>query len=139
MKEQPIGEGGYLPQAATKEHDELMIHAGPKRDADRVVLLAHGVAPDTYTATLPESPTLAAAKVPSLRFNYPYRDAGGSHRPGGVLDAATRSRRRARAHCCRRSSSCWECRSMGGRYCSLVVGADEDPVCAISFLLGYSV
>src|SRR5438045_1185527 len=53
------------------------IYAGPKRGADRAVLLAHGAGSDMHAATLARvADALAAAKIPSLRFNYPYRDAG---------------------------------------------------------------
>src|SRR3977135_4718344 len=67
------------------------IYAGPKRGADRAVLLAHGAGSDMHAATLARvADALAAAKVPSLRFNYPYRDAGrkSPDRAAG-LDAAT--------------------------------------------------
>ena len=75
---------------------------------------------------------LADAKVPSLRFNYPYRDAGkkAPDRPA-VLLAATRA---AVDELARRTKLPPERlvlggRSMGGRYCSLVAGADvDDPV-----------
>ena len=50
---------------------------GPKRGADRAVLLAHGAGSDLEGAALRAvADALAAAKVPSLRFNYPYRTAG---------------------------------------------------------------
>ena len=53
------------------------IYGGPKRGADRAVLLAHGAGSDMHAATLATvADALAAAKIPSLRFNYPYRDAG---------------------------------------------------------------
>ena len=84
---------------------------------------------------------LAAAGIPSLRFNYPYRSAGKNapDRPK-VLDAATRE---AAAELARRAKLPPERlvlggRSMGGRYCSMVVGAAEDPVPALGLLLlGY--
>ena len=68
------------------------IYAGPKRGADRAVLLAHGAGTDMHAATLGRvADALAAAKIPSLRFNYPYRDAGRkSPDRAAVLDAATR-------------------------------------------------
>jgi hypothetical protein len=65
---------------------------GPKRGADRAVLLAHGAGSDLHGAALVAvADALAAAKIPSLRFNYPYRSAGRNapDRPK-VLDAATR-------------------------------------------------
>ena len=70
------------------------IYAGPKRGADRAVLLAHGGLRHARGDARAASPTLAAAKIPSLRFNYPYRDAGRkSPDRAAVLDAATRGRR----------------------------------------------
>ncbi len=81
---------------------------------------------------------LAAAKIPSLRFNYPYRSAGkrAPDRPK-VLDAATRE---AAAELARRSKLpparlVLGGRSMGGRYCSMVVGAPDDPVPALGLVM----
>jgi predicted alpha/beta-hydrolase family hydrolase len=118
------------------------ISAGPKRGADRAVLLAHGAGSDMHTATLERvADALAAAKIPSLRFNYPYRDAGRkSPDRAAVLDAATRE---AAAELARVTKLPPERlvlggRSMGGRYCSLVVGDDDDPIPALGLLLlGY--
>src|SRR3954451_25162305 len=67
-------------------------YQGPKRGADRAVLLAHGAGADMNAATLTTvADALAGAKVPSLRFNFPYRAAGrkAPDRPP-VLDAAVR-------------------------------------------------
>jgi predicted alpha/beta-hydrolase family hydrolase len=118
------------------------MYAGPKRGANRAVLLAHGAGSDMHAATLERvADALAAAKIPSLRFNYPYRDAGRkSPDRAAVLDAATRE---AAAELARVTKLAPEQlvlggRSMGGRYCSLVVGDDEDPVPARGLLLlGY--
>ena len=118
------------------------IFAGPKRGADRAVLLAHGAGSDMHAATLERvADALAVAKIPSLRFNYPYRDAGRkSPDRAAVLDAATRE---AAAELARVTKLPPERlvlggRSMGGRYCSLVVGDDDDPVPALGLLLlGY--
>jgi predicted alpha/beta-hydrolase family hydrolase len=115
---------------------------GPKRGADPAVLLAHGAGSDMHAATLAAvADALAGAKIPSLRFNYPYRDAGRkSPDRAAVLDATTRE---AAAELARRTKLPPERlvlggRSMGGRYCSLIVGADEDPVHALGLLLlGY--
>src|SRR5262249_43881388 len=66
---------------------------GPKRGADRAVLLAHGAGADLDAPALRAvADALADAKVPSLRFNYPYRDAGkkAPDRPAALL-AATRA------------------------------------------------
>ena len=112
---------------------------GPKRGADRAVLLAHGAGSDLEGAALRVvADALAAAKVPSLRFNYPYRTAGRNapDRPK-VLDAATRE---AAAELATRAKLPPERlvlggRSMGGRYCSMVVGADDDPVPALGLLM----
>ena len=80
---------------------------------------------------------LAAAKIPSLRFQYPYRSAGkkAPDRPK-VLAAATRE---AAAELARRAELPPERlvlggRSMGGRYCSLVVGDADDPLPALALL-----
>jgi predicted alpha/beta-hydrolase family hydrolase len=118
------------------------IYAGPKRGADRAVLLAHGAGSDMHAATLEHvADALAAAKIPSLRFNYPYRDAGRkSPDRAAVLDAATREAAAELARVTKLSPEQLVLggRSMGGRYCSLVVGADEDPVPARGLLLlGY--
>jgi hypothetical protein len=115
---------------------------GPKRGADRAVLLAHGAGTDMTAASLTAvADALAGAGIPSLRFNYPYRSAGRNapDRPK-VLDVATRE---AAAELSRRAKLPPERlvlggRSMGGRYCSMVVGAVDDPVPALGLLLlGY--
>lgn len=108
-----------------------------KRD-DRAVLLAHGAGSDLHGAALVAvADALAAAGIASLRFNYPYRTAGrrAPDRPK-VLEAATRE---AAAELARRAKLPPERlvlggRSMGGRYCSLVVGAADDPVPALGLL-----
>jgi predicted alpha/beta-hydrolase family hydrolase len=115
---------------------------GPKRGVDRAVLLAHGAGSDMNGAALiAVANALADGGVPSLRFNYPYRSAGkkAPDRPK-VLDGATRE---AAAELARRAKLpparlVLGGRSMGGRYCSLVVGAVDDPVPALGLLLlGY--
>lgn len=117
-------------------------YQGPKRGMDRAVLLAHGAGADMHAAALTTlADALAAAKIPSLRFQYPYRSAGkkAPDRPP-VLLAATRA---AAAELARRTKLPPERlvlggRSMGGRYCSLVVADEEDPVpCLGLVLLGY--
>ena len=115
---------------------------GAKRGADRAVLLAHGAGTDmTATSLTVVADALAEAGIPSLRFNYPYRSTGKNapDRPK-VLEAATRE---AAAELTRRAKLPPERlvlggRSMGGRYCSMVVGAVDDPVPALGLLLlGY--
>jgi predicted alpha/beta-hydrolase family hydrolase len=115
---------------------------GPTSGADRAVLLAHGAGSDLEAPALRAVATsLADAGIPSLRFNYPYRDAGrkAPDRPAALL-AATRA---AASELARRTKLDPEQlvlggRSMGGRYCSLVVGAEDDPVPARGLaLLGY--
>ena len=117
-------------------------YQGPRRGADRAVLLAHGAGTDRNApALVAVADALAAVGIPSLRFDYPYR-SGGKRPPDRppVLDAATRN---AAADLARRTGLPPERlvlggRSMGGRYCSLVVGAESDPVPALGvLLLGY--
>jgi predicted alpha/beta-hydrolase family hydrolase len=117
-------------------------YQGPTRGTDRGVLLAHGAGSDMHGETLRVvAAGLAAAKIPVLRFNYPYRTAGrrAPDRPG-VLEAATRE---AAAELARRSRLALPAlvlggRSMGGRYCSIVAGAEDDPVPVRGLLLlGY--
>jgi predicted alpha/beta-hydrolase family hydrolase len=112
---------------------------GPKRGADRAVLLAHGAGSDLHGAALVAvADALAAAKIPSLRFNYPYRTAGRNapDRPK-VLDAATRE---AAAELAKRAKLPPERlvlggRSMGGRYCSMAVGDADDPLPALGLVM----
>jgi predicted alpha/beta-hydrolase family hydrolase len=115
---------------------------GPRRGADRAVLLAHGAGSDKDAPVLRSvASTLADARVPSLRFDYPYRVAKkrSPDRPP-VLERATRD---AAAELAKRSGLPAERlvlggRSMGGRYCSMVVGDEELPVPALGLLLlGY--
>jgi predicted alpha/beta-hydrolase family hydrolase len=117
-------------------------YQGPKRGADRAVLLAHGAGADMHAKALTVvADALADAKIPSLRFQYPYRSAGkkAPDRPA-VLAAATRE---AVAELARRTKLPTERlvlggRSMGGRYCSLVAGDADDPVACLGLLLlGY--
>lgn len=118
------------------------VYAGPKRGIDRAVLLAHGAGADLEApALVAVAEALAERGIPSLRFNYPYRDAGkkAPDRPA-VLLAATRA---AAADLAKRtkldpSRLVVGGRSMGGRYCSLVVADAEDPLPALGLLLlGY--
>jgi uncharacterized protein len=112
---------------------------GPRTGINRAVLLAHGAGSDMHgAALLAVADALATAKIPSLRFNYPYRSAGkkAPDRPK-VLDAATRE---AAAELAKRSKLAparlvLGGRSMGGRYCSMVVGAENDPVPALGLLM----
>src|SRR3954463_9081933 len=112
---------------------------GPKRGADRAVLLAHGAGSNMNGAALVAvADALAAAKIPSLRFNYPYRTAGrkAPDRPK-VLDAATRE---AAGELAKRTKLAPERlvlggRSMGGRYCSMGVGGARDPLAGLGPLL----
>jgi hypothetical protein len=117
-------------------------YQGPKRGADRAVLLAHGAGADMHAKALTVvADALADAKIPSLRFQYPYRAAGkkAPDRPP-VLDAATRA---AAAELAQRAKLAparlvLGGRSMGGRYCSLVAADPDDPVpCLGLLLLGY--
>jgi predicted alpha/beta-hydrolase family hydrolase len=113
-------------------------YQGPKRGADRAVLLAHGAGADMNAATLTTvADALAAAKVPSLRFNFPYKAAGrrSPDRPP-VLEAAVRE---AAAELVRVAKLPHERivfggRSMGGRIGS-IVAADDGALGLV--LLGY--
>jgi len=117
-------------------------YQGPKRGADRAVLLAHGAGADRNAQALRAvADALADAKIPSLRFDYPYVTAKRrSPNSASVLDRATRD---AAAELARRSDLPAERlvlggRSMGGRYCSQIVGDAEVPVPALGLLLlGY--
>src|SRR2546421_11626656 len=69
-----------------------LAYQGPPRGADRAVLLAHGAGADMNAAALTTvADALADAKIPSLRFNFPYKAAGrrSPDRPP-VLEAAIR-------------------------------------------------
>jgi predicted alpha/beta-hydrolase family hydrolase len=117
-------------------------YQGPKRGADRAVLLAHGAGADLDAPALRTvADVLADAKIPTLRFNYPYKDAGkkAPDRPAVLLsatrDAIDELARRTKLPPDRLVTGG---RSMGGRYCSLVAGADENPVTVLGLLLlGY--
>lgn len=118
------------------------VYTGPKRGVDRAVLLAHGAGADLEApALVAVAEALAERGVPSLRFNFPYRDAGkkAPDRPP-VLLAATRA---AAADLAKRTKLdparlVVGGRSMGGRYCSLVVADADDPLPALGLLLlGY--
>jgi hypothetical protein len=115
---------------------------GPKRGADRAVLLAHGAGADMHAATLTiVADALADAKVPSLRFNFPYR-AAGRRAPDRalVLEASVRE---AAAELARRAKLpvgrlVLGGRSMGGRICSMVAADPHDPLHPLGLvLLGY--
>jgi predicted alpha/beta-hydrolase family hydrolase len=120
--------------AAVTEYE----YQGPKRGADRAVLLAHGAGADMNAAALTTvADALAEAKIPSLRFNFPYKSAGrrGPDRPP-VLDAAVRE---AIAELGKRTKLAPDRlvlggRSMGGRICS-IVAADTGALGLV--LLGY--
>jgi predicted alpha/beta-hydrolase family hydrolase len=113
-------------------------YQGPKRGADRAVLLAHGAGADMNAATLTTvADALAAAKVPSLRFNFPYKSAGrrSPDRPP-VLEAAVRdaAAELSRAAKVPPERIVYGGRSMGGRIGSMVA-ADDGALGLV--LLGY--
>ena len=108
------------------------------------MLLAHGAGSDLDAAPLKAvAGALAATGIPSLRFNFAYRDAGRTapDRPAALLAAV----REAADRLGRRTGLPPERlvlggRSMGGRMCSMVVGAEagDDPRPALGLLLlGY--
>ncbi|MDQ1435008.1 MAG: uncharacterized protein QOF59_1824, partial [Actinomycetota bacterium] len=115
-----------------------LAYQGPKRGADRAVLLAHGAGADMNAATLTTvADALGVAKIPSLRFNFPYKAAGrrAPDRPP-VLEAALRE---AAAELASRAKVPPERvvlggRSMGGRIGSMVA-ADDGALGLV--LLGY--
>jgi len=116
--------------------------AARRMGADRAVLLAHGAGSDRNAVPLVEtSRALAAAGVPSLRFDFPYRAAGRRtpDRPPVLLAAV----REAAADLAVRTALpphrlVLGGRSMGGRYCSLAAGDPDDPLPALGLLLlGY--
>jgi predicted alpha/beta-hydrolase family hydrolase len=117
-------------------------YQGPKRGADRAVLLAHGAGADMNAAALTVvADALADVRVPSLRFDFPYRKAGrrAPDRPPVLLAAA----REAVAELARRAKLPPDRlvlggRSMGGRIASMVAGDPDDPVDALGLtMLGY--
>jgi len=115
-----------------------LAYQGPKRGADRAVLLAHGAGADMNAATLTTvADALAAAKVPSLRFNFPYKAAGrrSPDRPP-VLEAAAREAAAELARVAKVPVDrvVYGGRSMGGRIGSMV--AAEDGALGL-VLLGY--
>ncbi len=113
-------------------------YQGPKRGADRAVLLAHGAGADMNAAALTTvADALADAKIPSLRFNFPYKAAGrrSPDRPP-VLEAAVRD---AAQEVAAQAGIPTERlvlggRSMGGRIGSMV--AAQDGALGVA-LLGY--
>ena len=117
-------------------------YLGPTTGADRAVLLAHGAGSDRNAPVLVAvAEALAAAGIPSLRFDFPYR-AAGRRAPDRApkLEVATRE---AAGELSSRSGVAASRlvlggRSMGGRICSMVVGAETEPVPALGLLLlGY--
>jgi uncharacterized protein len=115
-----------------------LAYQGPERGADRAVLLAHGAGADMNAATLTTvADALADAKVPSLRFNFPYkaRGARAPDRPP-VLEAAVREAAGELARLTKLPPErlVYGGRSMGGRICSMVA-ADDGALGLV--LLGY--
>lgn len=115
---------------------------GPERDADRAVLLAHGAGADMNAAALTTvANALADARVPSLRFDFPYRRAerrAPDRAP--VLEAAVREAAAELAGLTALPSGRLVLggRSMGGRICSLVAADEAEPLPSLGLaLLGY--
>lgn len=118
-------------------------YQGPARGADRAVLLAHGAGADMHAETLTTvADALAAAGVPSLRFNFPYK-AAGRRAPdrmpkllAAMRDAANELARRAKVGPDRIVLGG---RSMGGRVGTmLAAGEDGEAWPALGLLLlGY--
>ena len=105
-------------------------------------MLAHGAGADMNAAALTVvADALAAERIPSFRFDFPYRRAGrrAPDRPpvllAAVREAATELARRAKLPPERLVLGG---RSMGGRFCSLAAADDSKPVPALGLaLLGY--
>jgi predicted alpha/beta-hydrolase family hydrolase len=134
-----MSRGGYV-EIPPLAHD--VDWPARKIGMDRAVLLAHGAGSDRNgTALTATAARLAAAGIPTLRFDYPYRTAGRNapDRPA-VLEAATRAAVALAAEATELSADQLVLggRSMGGRYCSMVAGAEDDPVpCRGLVLLSY--
>ena len=101
---------------------------GPKRGADRAVLVAHGAGADMHAVTLTAlSEALAASGIPAMRFNFAYKAAGrGAPPKAPVLEIELR---RARDELAKRTKLPVERivvggRSMGGRIASMVAAVD---------------
>jgi len=113
-----------------------------KGRADRAVLLAPGAGSDMHAPAITVvADALAAAGVPVMTFNFPYRTAG-RRAPdrAPVLEAATRRAAGELAERARLPANrvVLGGRSMGGRMGSQVVGAVDDPLPALGLvLLGY--
>lgn len=103
-------------------------YQGPRRGADRAVLLAHGAGADMHAVTLTAfADALAVAGIPSLRFNFAYRAAGRGAPPRTpVLEAELRAAADAlaRRSGVPRSRLVLGGRSMGGRVASMVAATD---------------
>jgi predicted alpha/beta-hydrolase family hydrolase len=117
---------------------EYEFHQPARAKPDRAVLLAHGAGADMHSANLVAfADALAAAKIPVLRFNFPYRSAGRrSPDRAPVLEAALVQ---AHEELQRRTKLGPERivlggRSMGGRYASML--AASSPALGL-LLLGY--
>ena len=108
-------------------------YQGPKRGADRAVLLAHGAGADMHAKALTAvADALADGEDPVAAVQVPVPDRG---EEGARPSAGARWPRPARRppSCATRTKLPPERlvlggRSMGGRYCSLVAGDEDDPV-----------
>ena len=118
-------------------------YQGPKRGADRAVLLAHGAGADMHAAALDDRRRRAGRRARSRRCasTFPYRRAGrrAPDRPPVLLAAV----REAAAELARRAKLPPDRlvlggRSMGGRIGSMVAADADDPIPALGLvLLGY--
>src|SRR5437667_7286178 len=114
---------------------------GPARPMTHAVLLAHGAGSDMHAPVLRRvADALAAAKIPSLRFNHRYRTLGRKAPDSRAVLAASTDE--AIAELGRRSGLPPERlvlggRSMGGRLCLDWVGAHGPRACAGLLMLGY--
>lgn len=116
--------------------------SGPRRGADRAVLLAHGAGSDRNAKSLVAlADGLAGAGVPSLRFDFPYRTA--DRRAPDRMPVLMNAAREAAADLAQRTKLPPDRivvggRSMGGRVYSMLVADEGEPLSALGLLLlGY--
>ena len=105
------------------------------------MLLAHGAGADMNAAALTVvADALADARIPSLRFDFPYRRPVGARPTGRPCSLAAVREAAAELAAAKLPPERLVLggRSMGGRICSMVAADDDDPFPALGLaLLGY--